>query len=99
MKKYFSIPVLLLAIIIFCPQAVKAQVSIDGNFFDWNSSMRVDIAPNSVEKTFAEGILMHRIQQILLTLLTWIFNTYMLLMILIMFILVSKWITLRMYQK
>lgn len=55
MKKYFSIPVLLLAIIIFCPQAVKAQVSIDGNFFDWNSSMRVDIAPNSVEKTFAEG--------------------------------------------
>lgn len=55
MKKYFSISFLLLAVMLFLPQTVKAQVNIDGNFFDWDSTMRVDVAPNSVEKTFAEG--------------------------------------------
>ena len=55
MKKYFSFSFFLLILLFIFPQMLKAQIVIDGNFFDWDSTMRVDAPPNSVKLTFAQG--------------------------------------------
>lgn len=55
MKKYFQLSLFVCAIFLFLYQPVRAQIVIDGNFFDWDSTMRLDVAPNPVELTFAQG--------------------------------------------
>ncbi len=52
MKKLLLISAFLFA----CMGITKAQtIVVDGNMFDWQSSMQLDVAPNALETTFAEG--------------------------------------------
>jgi len=55
MKKSFTVLSFFAALLFVFSQASVAQVKIDGNMSDWNSSMRVDTLNNAVEKTFSEG--------------------------------------------
>jgi hypothetical protein len=40
-------------LVLACP--ARAQVKIDGVFFDWPAKAHLDVAPNQVEQTFANG--------------------------------------------
>jgi len=54
MRKFYP-AILLLAVFLFVTAKVSAQIKIDGVFFDWTPEMQLDVAPNNVELTFAEG--------------------------------------------
>lgn len=54
MKNFFP-EILLLIAFLFVTTNLNAQIKIDGVFFDWTPEMQLDVAPNNVEVTFAEG--------------------------------------------
>ena len=54
MKK-LSTFLLFLFLIILHSSRMNAQIKIDGLFFDWKPEMQLDVAPNRVELTFAQG--------------------------------------------
>jgi len=54
MKKFLSVCLIVVTVLALSTN-MKAQIKIDGVFFDWTTSMQLDVPPNNVELTFAEG--------------------------------------------
>lgn len=54
MKKILSTYFIVFSVFILTTE-LNAQVKIDGLFFDWSPAMQLDVPPNNVELSFAEG--------------------------------------------
>lgn len=54
MKNFLTIPIAFVLLIILSTK-MNAQIRIDGVFFDWTPQMQIDVPPNNVELTFAQG--------------------------------------------
>jgi len=54
MKKLYTLGLIFISLILL-ESKLQAQIKIDGLFFDWNDSLKLDVPPNRVELTFGEG--------------------------------------------